>query len=1632
MNPIVYNKNGQYRFTDFIGYLPEFLRSEPDVVTYLQVMSDYINNAYRNVDVTEEFELVKVCTSTDRTRVQTWMERLCEMFKLACDRGESVMYLSVPRNNVKSNVTIGSANAEYQRTIEVDLDEIVDTLSSADTRLGRTDLEDGDVVYVKYRKRKLGELVAYYYVKDANILQKDAMGTSQDPFTGSYNDPTTALQFKVSDVGNVVCRYGGNHGDMVYYEVYFPVHITGVERVSSSGIATYDVDADGKDDSIYVDYYNLTGATKTEGGAYNTYIKFGDENGFNWTGDYPAGMFYFRDSSGAKLTNLTNAGTMDISDTIADPSVDRYHITEVKKMSGMYRVYLEAFPGIYSNAIFYIMNGAENFGVYRMNGTISAGDRFDEGRMYVDLVNMSDYDYHIEDAEFEGKLTLLSIPLAASKYIIDFDNKLPMVTWKKEITDLFEHVVGVSPKTYMKRASVIENDLLYNDRIERVASNTIQLKRDISDKITVGTLIWSPAFIGLDGRSPFVAQVLGVHRSQNGLFRVDITGAQINLGVIHGDDPVPIYNLSAGVLVNVDPGMTDDDGEFAAFNAAWYGTNPIKADDYIAAPVYIDDNEEPTDVLFKVTSVYTSHNGGRISVQKPAGMKISLKSLVSFVRVAVDDANPASIYQFRYIKQRNADIVVGVAETNSYTGDVFSAKYMLASVEGSSDYSLLCMETDVKELHTGNLYTGDYVYDPADRQVKYITRDVTVNELGEISDTNRYTVDMLAHYSVGFKQLTNSYMPYCGPVSTLDYDEKVNYQGNMKTLRLPLYVKKVNDVRLKYGWQQRQYVYYNDDIGVAPMDRSGFVELYSDSELVGNDRNPVNINLRKTAHVLLGSAVLSGCGSRWYTIDIDTVPVAQRNEDGDWVITVQSSGHGLSDGARVTATVKIDDADKQLIFNAEDVPVTVISADAFQYVTSESKDTGYVAYLGDKTDLEVKYDRSYYLSDEYPQEGDIVVVNPAIKPLSEVPNYELRDDVYPIIQQNEIAVGGSLYLVTKGNWVAISPSDIITPHAIYCRHNLFDESVTNPTFARSESYYIKSIKPDNENHTAEILLSGRIPEFDVPNAAEIYNGKGRVYIEFVNQGVLCGWHTIESVHNGGAFSIYIDPLVEADDLVVPITNRRMTVYVGQWYKYTLKNYDWDKKSNLVSYVTSNMVMEHLAKTPYRYKMKYKHGLTKGDHVLIDPTGKTVYSVDSSNIGTIKEAVVTDVIDDYTIELNIDNAPDGYIFKGYIINDRNIGRLRGEYSVRLGDELVRFKDGDVVITMAQVCLDERRAWKVAEKTAWVPMAAKRTFKVDQMSVDMKRNPAYDAGEDLDEEVEYKYVTYTDADVYNDAAAYTVGYACARNYHFEHPHVDNLDTTQKVELEYSSKYDYATVAPRDDMDPSFKGVPDMGYPLAERIERLAYLRDPEVIDLDLIGYLARFMGYDITAVADDINSSNIYRNSTEREAAIRETIAHLPQFYTLSGTKPGINMLMATFGLVGDLITMWTNTDDPYGKLIRQDKVHEQMDIDLANGKTTSSWVPTPHVVLDIIENENFNSVLMGNEELTRMKEQIRRCKPIQVVFDGIRVVFNGVAEVQLKLATSGGSVQDSTYLIDLNELDDVELAVDPCMEEDCDF
>ena len=93
------------------------------------------------------------------------------------------------------------------------------------------------------------------------------------------------------------------------------------------------------------------------------------------------------------------------------------------------------------------------------------------------------------------------------------------------------------------------------------------------------------------------------------------------------------------------------------------------------------------------------------------------------------------------------------------------------------------------------------------------------------------------------------------------------------------------------------------------------------------------------------------------------------------------------------------------------------------------------------------------------------------------------------------------------------------------------------------------------------------------------------------------------------------------------------------------------------------------------------------------------------------------------------------------------------------------------------------------------------------------------------------------------------------------------------------------------------------------------------------------------------------------------------------------------------------------------------------------MPTPHVTLDILNNEKFNSVLLGNEELSRMTEQIRRCKPINVVFDGIRVVFSETASYPVYLVAGNERLVGSTAVVGYDRM---TLGEDPCMDEACDF
>jgi hypothetical protein len=242
------------------------------------------------------------------------------------------------------------------------------------------------------------------------------------------------------------------------------------------------------------------------------------------------------------------------------------------------------------------------------------------------------------------------------------------------------------------------------------------------------------------------------------------------------------------------------------------------------------------------------------------------------------------------------------------------------------------------------------------------------------------------------------------------------------------------------------------------------------------------------------------------------------------------------------------------------------------------------------------------------------------------------------------------------------------------------------------------------------------------------------------------------------------------------------------------------------------------------------------------------------------------------------------------------------------------------------------------------------------------------------------------------AYASRMFMVRNPLFNKPAIEAIDTTRNANAEYSSGEDFANIAPRDDMKNSFHGVPDLKYPLIEKIERLAYLRDANVIDFELIGYLARFMGYDLTSMADDVQTSNLYRTVKQQENAIREAVLNLPQYYALGGTNAGLKMLMGAFGVIGDVLTLYTNTMHPYEELLNKDEVAGRLEEDTTNGTIEGTWVSTPYIDIALTDDSRFPQFAIQVDDIQRIREQIRVWKPIQVVFRDILLRYVGEIEL----------------------------------------
>ena len=213
------------------------------------------------------------------------------------------------------------------------------------------------------------------------------------------------------------------------------------------------------------------------------------------------------------------------------------------------------------------------------------------------------------------------------------------------------------------------------------------------------------------------------------------------------------------------------------------------------------------------------------------------------------------------------------------------------------------------------------------------------------------------------------------------------------------------------------------------------------------------------------------------------------------------------------------------------------------------------------------------------------------------------------------------------------------------------------------------------------------------------------------------------------------------------------------------------------------------------------------------------------------------------------------------------------------------------------------------------------------------------------------------------------------------------------------------------------------IVEKIYRMAYMKDPTVIDYEYIGLVSQHLGYSIGTDEDQINQNPYYITKEEKEDVVRQIINNLPEYYKIKGTDSGIEMVLLSFGLVAKVINLFTRASieqDGYsafiderlvdGDIVNYNKIspitptspasiaEQQLSKSLSaisnsnaliSGTDFEDWYPSPHFRIEINVLEDNLSLLRSSIQFKTIAKTIRQIKPINTVFQG----FYGVLMAQ---------------------------------------
>jgi hypothetical protein len=183
------------------------------------------------------------------------------------------------------------------------------------------------------------------------------------------------------------------------------------------------------------------------------------------------------------------------------------------------------------------------------------------------------------------------------------------------------------------------------------------------------------------------------------------------------------------------------------------------------------------------------------------------------------------------------------------------------------------------------------------------------------------------------------------------------------------------------------------------------------------------------------------------------------------------------------------------------------------------------------------------------------------------------------------------------------------------------------------------------------------------------------------------------------------------------------------------------------------------------------------------------------------------------------------------------------------------------------------------------------------------------------------------------------------------------------------------------------------ISEKINRITEMQDVQLIDIELLQYLADNFGYSVNISRGELGSivsSNNTCSANDTEKYLRFIISNIPEFYRIKTTKNAVKVMLFSWGLIGTISQYYTSA-------YSSDSVWLTPDYDMITNEVKNipkTFFPTSHFIVWINLNNSITDLSIDYNNRQQIVNAIESVRPVNSVFHSLGGFKSEQAELQI--------------------------------------